>query len=62
MGMILDFQRKGGFRQYVSPEMQFFPKEAKSQPEGFWTWGSVIMAGIAYNPNQVSAAGTLFGL
>ena len=56
MGMILDFQRKGGFRQYVSPEMQFFPKEAKSQPEGFWTWGSVIMAGIAYNPNQVSAA------
>jgi len=56
MGMILDFQRKGGFRQYISPEMQFFPKEAKSQPEGFWTWGSVIMAGIAYNPNQVSAA------
>src|SRR5215212_8396650 len=46
MGMILDFQRKGGFRQYVSPEMAFFPKEAKSDPEGFWTWGSVIMAGI----------------
>src|SRR5260221_10199663 len=56
MGMILDFQRKGGFRQYISPEMQFFPKEAKSQPEGFWTWGSVIMAGIAYNPNNVPAA------
>lgn len=56
MGMILDFQRKGGFRQYVSPEMAFFPKEAKSDPEGFWTWGSVIMAGIAYNPNNVSAA------
>ena len=35
MGMILDFQRKGGFRQYVSPEMAFFPKEAKSEPEGF---------------------------
>ena len=53
MGMILDFQRKGGFRQYISPEMQFFPAEAKSKPEGFWTWGSVIMAGIAYNPNLV---------
>ena len=24
MGMILDFQRKGGFRQYISPEMAFF--------------------------------------
>ena len=46
MGMILGFQRQGGFRQYVSPEMQFFPKEAKSEPEGFWTWGSVIMAEI----------------
>ena len=56
MGMILDFTRKGGFRQYVSPEMAHFPKEAKSQPEGFWTWGSVIMGGIAYNPNNVSAA------
>ena len=56
MGMILDFQRKGGFRQYISPEMQFFPAEAKSKPEGYWTWGSVIMAGIAYNPNNVPAA------
>lgn len=56
MGMILDFTRKGGFRQYVSPEMAHFPKEAKSEPEGFWTWGSVIMGGIAYNPNNVSAA------
>ena len=46
MGMILDFQRKGGFRQYVSPEM-VPPSEYKSQPEGFWTWGSIIMAGIA---------------
>ena len=56
MGMILDFQRRGGFRQYISPEMAAFKPEYKSKPEGFWTWGSVIMGGIAYNPNQVSAA------
>ena len=56
MGMILDFQRKGGFRQYISPEMAAFKPEYKSKPEGFWTWGSVIMGGIAYNPNNVTAA------
>jgi len=56
MGMILDFQRRGGFRQYISPQMEAFKKEYKSSPEGFWTWGSIIMAGIAYNPNNVPAA------
>jgi iron(III) transport system substrate-binding protein len=56
MGMILDFQRRGGFTQYISPEMAAFRPEFKSAPEGFWTWGSVIMAGLSYNPNDVSAA------
>jgi iron(III) transport system substrate-binding protein len=56
MGMILDFQRNGGFRQYISPQMADFKPEYKSKPEGFFTWGSIIMAGIAYNPNNVTAA------
>ena len=56
MGMILDFQKRGGFRQYISPEMAAFKPEYKSTPEGFWTWGSIIMAGIAYNPNNVPTA------
>src|SRR5678815_6159996 len=56
MGMILDFQRKGGFRQYISPEMANYAPEYKSKPEGFFTWGSIIMAGIAWNPNNVSDA------
>lgn len=47
MGMILDFQKKGGFRQYLSPEMAAFKPAYKSTPEGFWTWGSIIMGGIA---------------
>ena len=33
-----------------------FKEGYKSVPEGFWTWGTMIMAGIAYNPNVVSAA------
>ena len=36
--------------------MAAFKQEYKSKPEGFWTWGSIIMAGIAYNPNNVPAA------
>jgi len=56
MGMILDFQKRGGFTQYISPEMAAFKPEYKSTPEGFWTWGSVIMGGIAYNPKNVAEA------
>src|ERR1700704_3827218 len=56
MGMILDFQRKGGFRPYVSPQMAAFKPEYKSKPEGYWTWGSVIMGGIAYNNKNTPEA------
>jgi len=56
MGMVLDFQKKGGYVRYVSPEMAVFKEEAKSQPEGYWTWGAMGPAGIAYNPNVVSEA------
>lgn len=53
MGFVLDFQRRGGYEQYVSPEMVAFKPDYKSKPEGYWTWGSIIMAGIAYNPKVV---------
>jgi iron(III) transport system substrate-binding protein len=56
MGMVLDFQKRGGYVHYVSPEMAAYKADAKSQPEGFWTWGAMGPAGIAYNPNVVSAA------
>ena len=52
MGMILDFQRKGGFAQYISPEMAAFKPEYKSKPEGYWTWGSVIMARHRLQPQE----------
>jgi iron(III) transport system substrate-binding protein len=53
LGFVLDFQKRGGYVQYVSPEMAAYKPDYKSQPEGFWTWGAVIMAGIAYNPKIV---------
>src|SRR3954471_360035 len=56
MGMALDFQKKNGYVHYVSPEMAAYKPEAKSKPEGFWTWGAILPAGLAYNPNVVSAA------
>jgi len=53
MGMILDFQKKNGFVHYVSPQMTDYKAEYKSQPEGFWTWGAIGPAGLAYNPTTV---------
>lgn len=53
VGFVLDFQKRGGYTRYVSPEMVAYKPEYKSTPEGFWTWGSIIMAGIAYNPKVV---------
>src|SRR6266446_2680106 len=55
MGMILDFQKKNGYSRYVSPEMSAVSAAYKSEPEGYWTWGAMGPAGIAYNPTTVSA-------
>lgn len=48
--LVYDFQGKDGFARYASPQLSHFSAEYKSQPQGFWTWGAVIMAGFAYNP------------
>jgi iron(III) transport system substrate-binding protein len=56
LGFVLDFQKRGGYAQYVSPEMSAYKTDYKSTPEGYWTWATIIMAGIAYNPKVVSAA------
>ena len=56
VGMVLDFQKKGGYTQYVSPEMAAYKPDYKSRPEGFWTWGAIIMAGLAYNTTETAAA------
>ncbi len=56
MGYVLDFQKRQGWVHYVSPQMGAYKADYKSVPEGDWTWGSFIVAGIAYNPNLVKAA------
>lgn len=56
LGFVLDLEKRKGYLQYVSPEMAAFKPEYKSKPEGYWTWGTIIMAGIAYNPKLVTAA------
>ncbi|MGE0226522.1 MAG: ABC transporter substrate-binding protein [Acetobacteraceae bacterium] len=54
MTFVLDFQKRGGWMNYVSPELGAFKAEHRSTPEGNWIWCGVIVAGIAYNPNLVS--------
>ncbi|HVZ09518.1 ABC transporter substrate-binding protein [Rhodopila sp.] len=53
MGYVLDFQKRGGYMQYVSPEMDGFKPDNMSTPKGYWTWSSYIIAGLAYNPKLV---------
>jgi iron(III) transport system substrate-binding protein len=55
LGFVLDLEKRKGYMQYVSPEMAAYKPEYKSNPEGYWTWGTIIMAGIAYNPKTVPA-------
>lgn len=53
IGLAFDFEKRNGYQRYVSPEMSAYKPEYKSQPEGNWTWGSINVAGIAYNPKVV---------
>jgi iron(III) transport system substrate-binding protein len=55
MGFVLDFQKRDGYVQYVSPEMSGYKSDYKSSPEGYWTWGAFIMSGLAYNPKLLKA-------
>jgi iron(III) transport system substrate-binding protein len=49
----LDFQKRGGWALYRSPELAAYQPHQKSTPEGYFTWDNEIIAGIAYNPNLV---------
>ena len=52
----IDFQKKGGYEQYVSPEHAAFKPAYQSTPGGYFTWAGVTFAGIAYNRAKVTAA------
>lgn len=53
MSLVLDFYKRNGWMEYHSPEMAHYKPEWKSKPEGFFTWGAIGVAGIAYNPQLV---------
>ena len=51
----IDFQKKGGYEQYVSPEYAGYKPEHQSNPAGYYGWGGVTFAGIAYNKTKMTA-------
>ena len=53
IGFALDFQKRGGYALYSSPELEFYKPHMKSSPAGYFTWDNEIIAGIAYNPTVV---------
>jgi iron(III) transport system substrate-binding protein len=50
----IDFQKKGGWEVYVSPEHAAYKPEHQSSPIGHFSWGGVTFAGISYNRNKVT--------
>lgn len=53
MTFALDFQKRGGWSRYESPELAAFTPEHQSKPEGYYMWAGIIIAGIAYNPTTL---------
>ena len=49
----LDFQKKGGFEIYHSPEEGAYKPQYLSNPSGAFFWTGVTFAGIAYNTTKV---------
>jgi iron(III) transport system substrate-binding protein len=54
VGYALDFQKRGGYQLYVSPEASAYKANQQSSPPGYFTWYSVIIAGISYNPTVLT--------
>src|SRR5215475_7657170 len=52
----LDFQKRGGYTRYVSPQAKFYAPEHLSNPVGDYFWVGVTFAGIAYNTEKVKPA------
>lgn len=55
LALVYDFQKKGYWLEYVSPEMAKYDQKWKSPTEGLWTSNWINIAGIAWNPTKVKA-------
>jgi iron(III) transport system substrate-binding protein len=49
----VDFQKRGGYETYVSPETDAYQAEHLSSPRGAFFWTGVSFAGISYNKVKV---------
>jgi len=49
----VDFQKKGGYELYMSPEYAGYKAEYQSTPPGYFGWAGVTFAGIAYNKGKI---------
>ncbi|MBU6497773.1 MAG: extracellular solute-binding protein, partial [Rhodospirillales bacterium] len=56
IGTALDFQKRGGYTHYVSPESAGYDANHLSDPVGYFFWSGISFAGIAYNTDKVKAA------
>src|SRR5262252_3938615 len=52
----IDFQKKGGWEQYMSPEYAGYKPEYQSSPRGYFGWPGITFAGIAYHRGKVKPA------
>src|SRR5262245_7898431 len=51
----VDFQKKGGWELYASPELTGYKAEYQSIPRGYYGWVGITFAGIGYNRGKVKA-------
>ena len=51
----IDFQKKGGYETYQSPEYAAYKPAYLSTPPGSFAWVGVTFAGISYNRSKVKA-------
>ena len=49
----IDFQKKGGYEMYLSPEYAAYKPAYLSSPAGAFAWVGVTFAGISYNRGKV---------
>lgn len=53
IALTMDFQQKGFWDPYVSPELAKYDKKWRSEQEGLWVAPQLQVAGIAWNPKIV---------
>jgi iron(III) transport system substrate-binding protein len=56
LGTAIDFQGKGGYEEYHSPQQKYYSTDHLSNPAGLYFWIAMGFNGIAYCTDQVKEA------